>query len=357
MFCVGDVLALHILLGQLRIGVQQLEGCGQVVIHELLELRFLCGILLSQCKDSGADLLQPGDLCRHHRVGDGIVGPAKLLQQSGVRILRLFGCGRGRLRGGRNRCGAPHHQCVRAVVDIGVRAEITVVNGAFQHRTAPGRIDARRCEQLGQGNVVPLPHNFIQMTLQLAGAVHVSTHQQCAAAAHCLGQSAEQTAPLRAKINPQADDISQICEAHQQKKCAACRTQTGQRLLPLFGALLLLGGTIMTVLGFFRLPDRRRFPGLCGTEIRRVIPLCPRRSLLFALNFPVDALEDPQNNTHPGRHGKQNKQRNGGNAGKIMLACWLHSLIQPPSSAVPAYGTDCDDFLFIITESSAFVKR
>ena len=103
LLCLSDVGALHILCRKLGVGIQQLQRGGQVVIHKFLQLGFFVRVLFCQCEDAGADILQPGDLGCHHRVGDGIVGLPELALQGGILILgSRCGCAlwlKGALRG------------------------------------------------------------------------------------------------------------------------------------------------------------------------------------------------------------------------------------------------------------------
>lgn len=123
----------------------------------------------------GADILQPGDLGRHHRVGDGIVGLPKLALQGGILILgSRCGCG----LGGSGRLGrsAPHHQRAGAVVDIGIGPEIAVVDGALHGGAAPVGINARGCKKFVQRDIIPGPNDLVQLALQLAGLLHPQAH-------------------------------------------------------------------------------------------------------------------------------------------------------------------------------------
>ena len=72
--------------GKAGVGVQQLEGGRQIVVHKFLQLCFFVRVLLRQRKDTPADLFQPGDLLAHHRVWDGIVHLPQLAQQGSVLV-------------------------------------------------------------------------------------------------------------------------------------------------------------------------------------------------------------------------------------------------------------------------------
>jgi len=80
LFDIGDVFPLHILRRKAGVGVQQLEGGGQIVVHEFLQLSLFAGVLLCQLKDAGTDRFQTADLDGHHGVRDGIVDLPQLLQ-------------------------------------------------------------------------------------------------------------------------------------------------------------------------------------------------------------------------------------------------------------------------------------
>ena len=236
----GNVRALHRLPGKAGVGVQQLERGRQIVVHKLLQLRLFVRVLLRQRKDTLADLLQPGDLLAHHRVRNGIVHFPQLAQQCSVLVLCgglwlgcRSGCGLFRLR-----CCAPHHQRVGAVVNVGVCAEVSVLDGAFHGRTSPGGIHPGGSKQFRQGDVIPLAHYFIQQPFQLAGALHPQAGQQCTAAANDHGDIREQAAEARVKP-PDLQDVHRIRHAGKQKDRTHDGAEGGNILVPLFGAFLL----------------------------------------------------------------------------------------------------------------------
>ena len=184
----GDVLTVHPLAVQLGISMQQLEGGGQVVAGKLAQLLLLVRIGLGQGEDAGADLLQPVGLALHVGVGDGLSGLMQLAQQFLVLGLPA-GIGLGLGSGlGRDGGRAPHHQKAGAVVDVSIRAEIAVVDGVFQHLAALFFGQARRREQLVQGDVVPAAHHLVQPALGPQAPLEHQAEGQRAAAAHDSGR-------------------------------------------------------------------------------------------------------------------------------------------------------------------------
>ena len=175
--------------------------------------------------------LQPGDLGRHHRVRDGIVGLPELALQGGILILgSRCGCGLGGL--GRLGRSAPHHQRAGAVVDIGIGPEIAVVDGALHGGAAPVGINACGCKEFVQRDIIPGPNDLVQLALQLAGLLHPQAHGQRSAAANGLGQRGQKLAPVE-PVAPQVNDIGKACKAHHQKDAAEHRAEAGQGLVPL----------------------------------------------------------------------------------------------------------------------------
>ena len=310
----GDVRALHRLPGKAGVGVQQLECGGQVVVHKLLQLRFLVRVLLRQRKNTPADFFQPGDLLAHHRVGDGIVHLPQLAQQGGVLVL----CGRMsfRYRSGRGLFrlwrSAPHHQCVGAVVDVGICAEVSVLDGAFHGDASPGGIHPGGGKQLRQGDVIPFAHNFIQQPLQLAGAVHPQAGQQRTAAANDHGDIREQAAEARVKP-PDLQDVHRIRHAGKQKDRTHDGAEGGNVLVPLLGAFLRLGRHIVSV-------NRLTLPVGLRPKVGAVVAPGMGGLLLLLLHLLVDALQDEQQHPQRPGHRHDDKDGNGGDLCKIMFS-------------------------------------
>ena len=308
----GNVRALHRLPGKAGVGVQQLEGSGQIVVHKLLQLRLFVRILLRQRKDTPADLLQPGDLLAHYRVRNGIVHFPQLAQQCSVLVLCSglglgcrSGCGLFRLR-----CCAPHHQRVGAVVNVGVCAEVSVLDGAFHGRTSPGGIHPGGSKQFRQRNVIPLAHHFIQQPLQLAGAVHPQAGQQRTAAANGHDDIGKQL-PGVGHQRPRANEIHHIHHPGKQKDSAQDGAEGGNVLVPLLGAFLLLGGHIRTV-------DWLLLPG--GGRLWWGISI-PRAGFLLLLHhLLVNALQDEQQHSQRPGHRHHDKDGDGGDLCKIVFS-------------------------------------
>ena len=61
-FGLAQVLTLHTGILKLGVRVQQLLGCGQVVVQEGIDTAALAGILLHRLEDLPCNLLQPVDL-------------------------------------------------------------------------------------------------------------------------------------------------------------------------------------------------------------------------------------------------------------------------------------------------------
>ena len=128
-----------------------------------MQLCFFVRVRLRQRKDTPADLFQPGDLLAHHRVGDGIVHLPQLAQQGGVLVL----CGglslrcRGLRRLFRLWCRTPHHQRVGAVVNVGIRTKVSMLDGAFHRSASPGSVHPGGGKQFRQGDIIALAHNLV----------------------------------------------------------------------------------------------------------------------------------------------------------------------------------------------------
>ena len=281
LLCLSDVGALHILCRKLGVGVQQLEGSGQIVVHKFLQLRLFAGVLLCQLKDAGADRFQTADLGGHHRVRNGVVGLPQLLQKGGV-LVRWCRCGlRFRLFGRLGRSTA-HHKGSGAVVDVGVGTKVTVGNGTFHRSTPLCGIDACGGKQLVQRDVVAVACDLVQQAFQLAGAVHAQAGQQSSAAAQHLGDGGKCLHHAVSTIHEQG------AEACEQKDGTADGAQGGKELVPLLGILLLFGGNIVAVswLGF--LPGCRLRRG--GAEVGTIVCLRLCSGFFFFFSVFIDAF-------------------------------------------------------------------
>ena len=279
-----------------------------------MQLRLFVRILLRQRKDTLADLLQPGDLLAHHRVRNGIVHFPQLAQQCSVLVLCgglglgcRSGCGLFRLR-----CCAPHHQRVGAVVNVGVCAEVSVLDGAIHGSTSPGSIHPGGSKQLRQRNVIPLAHHFIQQPLQLAGAVHPQAGQQRTAAANGHDDIGKQLPGVGHQL-PRANDIHHIHHPGKQKDSAHDGAEGGNVLVPLLGAFLLLGGHIMAADGL-ALPVRLR------PKVGAVVAPGTGGFLLLLHHLLVNALQDEQQHSQRPGHRHHDKDGDGGDLSKIMFS-------------------------------------
>ena len=213
-----------------------------------MQLRLFLRVLLRQRKDAPADLLQPGDLLAHHRVRDGIVHLPQLAQQGGVFVLcgglsfrcRSL-CGLFRLR-----CRAPHHQRVGAVVNVGIRAEVSVLNGAFHRSASPGGVHPGSGKQFRQGDVIPFAYHLVQQPLQLVGVVHPQAGQQRTAAADGHDDIGKQLPGVRQHL-PCTDDIHCIHHPGKQENGTHDGAEGGNILVPLFGAFLLCRWDVLPI--------------------------------------------------------------------------------------------------------------
>ena len=279
-----------------------------------MQLRFFVRVFLRQRKDAPADFFQAGDLLAHHRVRNGIVHLPQLAQQGGV-LVRCGGLSfrcRGLRRLFRLWCRTPHHQRVGAVVNIGIRAEVSVLDGAFHGSTSPGSIHPGGSKQLRQRNVIPFAHHFIQQPLQLAGAVHPQTGQQRTAAANGHDNIGKQLSGVGQNL-PCTDDIHRIRHPGKQKNGAHDGAEGGNILVPLFGAFLLLGGHIMAA-------DGLALPVGLRPKVGAVVAPGTGGLLLLLLHLLVDAFQDEQQHSQRPGHRHHDKDGDGGNLCKIMFS-------------------------------------
>ena len=279
-----------------------------------MQLCFFVRVLLRQRKDTPADFFQPGNLLAHHRVWDGIVYLPQLAQQCSVLVLCgglglgcRSGCGLFRLR-----CCAPHHQRVGAVVNVGVCAEVSVLDGAFHGRTSPGGIHPGGGKQLRQRDIIPLAYHLIQQPLQLAGAFHPQAGQQRTAAANDHGDIREQAAEARVKP-PDLQDVHRIRHAGKQKDRTHDGAEGGNVLVPLLGAFLRLGRHIVAV-------NRLTLPVGLRPKVGAVVAPGAGGFLLFLLHLLVDALQDEQQHPQRPGHRHHDKDGDGGDLCKIVFS-------------------------------------
>lgn len=194
----------------------------------------------------------------------------------------------------------PHHQGVGAVVDVGVYAEVSVLDGAVQGGAARLRGDTGGGEELGQGDVVPAAHDPVQLPLQLPGTVHADAQPQRPAAADHLGDGGEDLPQVK-----EGQGVRQADDPRQQEQPAEEGAEQGQGLVVLLGPALLLAGLVVGA-------------GCAagdGAEVGGILGLNP---LLF-LCVPVDGPEDEQQDAQPGGQAEQDEQGYERDTGKIVF--------------------------------------
>ena len=209
-------------------------------------------------------------------------------------------------------CRTPHHQRVGAVVNIGICAEVSVLDGTFHGSTSPGSIHPGSGKQFRQRDVIPLAYHLIQQPLQLAGALHPQAGQQRTAAANGHGNIGKQLPGVGPKL-PHTDDIHRVRHAGKQKQSAHNGADGGNIFMPLLCTFLLCRWDIVAV-------DRLALPVGLRPKVGAVVAPVTGSLLLLLLHLLVDALQDEQQ--HPQRPGRRHhdKDGNGGDLCKIMFS-------------------------------------
>ena len=212
-----------------------------------------------------------------------------------------------RLRG----CAA-HHQRVGAVVNIGIRAEVSVLDGAFHRSTSPGSVHPGGGKQFWQGDIIALAHNLIQQLLQLAGAVHPQTGQQRTAAANGHDDIGKQLPGVGQNL-PCTDDIHRIRHPGKQENGTHDGAEDGNIFMPLLCTFLLCRWDIVAV-------DRLALPVGLRPKVGAVVAPVTGSLLLLLLHLLVDALQDEQQHPQRPGHRHDDKDGNGGDLCKIMFS-------------------------------------
>ena len=304
----------------LNVGVQQLEGGGQIILGELFQLGGLVGVFFRQGENLLGQLFQPVDLGPQERVSDRLAQQTELGQHGVV----LAGLGGGFfLRGlGGNGGGPPHHQKIRPVVDVGPRAEVPVVDGVFQQLPALLIGQPGGGEEFSQGDIVPVAHDFIQPLFQLAGLFHPHPENQGAAASHQLGQAGEELFQ-GTEGGHLVESFPQRDQPHKEQESSQQGTKVDEALLPLLGGALLGGGGVRAggiVVGSVGRPGR--IGGLVGAVLDLGVPA----GGLLAGGAAVDGPQDKQEDRRLGRQTQQHQQDDGGDLGEIVFPFWFHDI-------------------------------
>ena len=240
------------------------------------------------------------------------------------------------------RCRAPHHQRVGAVVDVGICAEVSVLDGAFHRSTSPGSIHPGGGKQFRQGDIIALAHNLIQQLLQLAGAVHPQTGQQRTAAANGHDDIGKQLPGVGQNL-PCTDDIHCIHHTGKQKQSAHNGADGGNIFMPLLCTFLLCRWDIVAV-------DRLALPVGLRPKVGAVVAPVTGSLLLLLLHLLVDALQDEQQRPQRPGHRHHDKDGNGGDLCKIMFSR-LHE-----TGFLSQKNKNKTAFHSIIAEHGLFVK-
>ena len=209
-------------------------------------------------------------------------------------------------------CRTPHHQRVGAVVNVGIRTKVSVLDGAFHRSTSPGSIHPGGSKQFWQRNVIPLAHHVIQQLLQLAGAVHPQAGQQRTAAANGHDDIGKQLPGVGQNL-PCTDDIHRIRHPGKQENGTHNGADGGNIFMPLLCTFLLCRGNILP-------GERRRFRHGCGIWGGAVVTPGTGCFLFFLLHLLVDAFQDKQQHPQRPGHRHDDKDGNGGNLCKIMFS-------------------------------------
>ena len=168
-----------------------------------------------------------------------------------------------------------------------------------------GLVYAGSGKQLVQRDVVPVPHDLVQLSFQLTGALHVQAGQQRGTAAQHLGNGGQGFHHGSSAVHEKR------AEPHEQEDRTAQSAQKGQEIVALLGVLLFPGGDVGTINGLtIRSGAGSGLPG-CGS------PAIP--GLLFLFGFFIDAFQDEQQKAQWPRNGKCDEDGNGGDVRKIML--------------------------------------
>ena len=217
-----------------------------------------------------------------------------------------------------------------------------MVDGVFQRFAALFFGQARRREQLVQGDVVPAAHHLIQPALGPQAPLEQQAEGQRAAAAHDLGDVGGQV--LKGPAHPAAgimggrcqggDALRQADHPHEQQDAAQHGAPADEALPALFGFLLLGGGPVVglvagaVVVGGARpgLPVCAG-PGVLGAEIGGIAPVCFKSPLLPFFGVLIDGPQDEQQHRQPGREAQQDQQGDDGDAGEIVFVFCLHDTL------------------------------
>lgn len=225
---------------------------------------------------------------------------------------------------------------------------------------------ARRREQLVQGDVVPAAHHLVQPALGPQAPLEQQAEGQRAAAAHDLGDVGDQV--LKGPAHPAAgimggrcqsgDALRQADHPHEQQDAAQYGAPADEALAAVFGFLLLGGGSVVGLVAGAVVVGGAR-PGLpvcagtgvLGAEIGGIAPVRLKSPLLPFFGVLIDGPQDEQQHRQPGREAQQDQQGDDGDAGEIVFVFCLHDTL-PARRQIKKTGRAP----FIVAERGPFVK-